>query len=146
MNAWFAWFGSLGDGLIDGGKPIGSASTINSDGSVVSGGGSNPVSGYSVIEAAGMDAAITLAKDCPVLTAVAGCAATRVPIVRCRRPVPARNGRSGVASHVVTQAQRNVPERPAPIGRYGRGQRDHSSPTSSSHAGLRPSLGCHRPG
>jgi hypothetical protein len=69
MNAWFAWFGSLGDALVDGGRPIASATTIQGDGSVVTGGGSNPVTGYSVIDAADVDAAVQLAKGCPVLTA-----------------------------------------------------------------------------
>ena len=69
MNAWFAWFGSLGDALVDGGKPIDTARTINSDGSVVPGGGSNPVTGYSVIDAADADVAVQFAKGCPVLTA-----------------------------------------------------------------------------
>jgi hypothetical protein len=69
MNAWFAWFGSLGDALIDGGKPIGSVKTGNSDGSIVSDGGANSVSGYSVIDADDIDAAARHAKNCPVLTA-----------------------------------------------------------------------------
>ena len=69
MTAWFAWFGSLGDALVDGGNPIGPASTIKADGNIDDNGGPNPVSGYSIIDAADMAAAIELAKGCPVVAA-----------------------------------------------------------------------------
>lgn len=38
-----------------------------SNGSVTAGGGSNPVSGYSLISAKDIDAATALAKGCPIL-------------------------------------------------------------------------------
>ncbi|MGH2628147.1 MAG: hypothetical protein ACRDHY_16025 [Anaerolineales bacterium] len=69
MDAWFAWFGALGDAVVDGGKPIGTAKTIDSNKNVSEGGGPNPLSGYSIIDAADIDTAIELATDCPVLTA-----------------------------------------------------------------------------
>ncbi len=67
MAAWTTWMHALGPALIDGGNPVGRTSTIGSDGKVTSGGGANPVSGYSVIKADSLDAAVKLAQGCPVL-------------------------------------------------------------------------------
>jgi hypothetical protein len=67
MAAWGDWFQSAGGALKDPGNPIGHTSTIAADGSVSHGGGANPVSGYSLLEADSMDAAVALAKGCPVL-------------------------------------------------------------------------------
>lgn len=67
MAAWTKWMQALGPALIDGGNPVGKASTIGGDGKVTSGGGANPVSGYSIIAADGLDAAVKLAQGCPVL-------------------------------------------------------------------------------
>jgi hypothetical protein len=64
MQAWGAWFGSLGSAVIDGGNPVGQSHTISAD-SVVENGGANPVSGYSLIEAADYGDAIAKAKGSP---------------------------------------------------------------------------------
>ncbi|MET0147186.1 MAG: YciI family protein [Ilumatobacteraceae bacterium] len=69
MQAWGSWFGSLGDAVVDGGNPTGASSTIGADGAVTAGGGANPISGYSVLRATDLDAALTLAKGCPLLAA-----------------------------------------------------------------------------
>ncbi|MGE0485198.1 MAG: hypothetical protein AB7Q81_13740 [Gammaproteobacteria bacterium] len=69
MDAWGRWFGSLGKAVLDGGNPVGPASTVASDGSVVAHGGANPPSGYSLIEASDRDDAIAKARGCPVLAA-----------------------------------------------------------------------------
>jgi len=66
MAAWQNWMGSLGDSLIDGGNPIGATKTLAVGGVVNDGGGANPVTGYSLVEAASMDAAIEIAKGCPI--------------------------------------------------------------------------------
>lgn len=66
MAAWGAWMGSLGDALVDGGAPVGLSRTVSSTG-VADNGGSNPVSGYSMVEAANQDAAAEMAKGCPIL-------------------------------------------------------------------------------
>ncbi len=66
MQAWTAWFGVLGDRVIDQGNPVGQVRTIAPSGSV-SEGGTNPSSGYSVIRADNLDQAVELAKGCPVL-------------------------------------------------------------------------------
>ena len=67
MAAWSAWFSGMGGSLLDGGNPVGAAKTINSDGSVSDGGGVNPLAGYSLIEAGSLDAAVDIAKGCPVI-------------------------------------------------------------------------------
>ena len=68
MDAWGAWFGSMGAAVIDGGNPVGMSSTVQSDGSVKNDGGANPASGYSLIEAADLDEALARAKACPILS------------------------------------------------------------------------------
>ena len=50
LDSWGAWFGSMGAAVIDGGNPVGMSCTINEDGSVTDNGGSNPATGYSLIE------------------------------------------------------------------------------------------------
>jgi hypothetical protein len=67
MAAWGTWFGSLGDAVVDGGNPTGPSQTVASDGSTAVGGGPNPISGYSLINATDLDAAVSLAKGCPIL-------------------------------------------------------------------------------
>jgi hypothetical protein len=66
MDQWMGWFGSLGAAVVDGGNPFGPAKTIASNGSVSDGGGA-ALTGYSIIDASGLDDATTKAKDCPVL-------------------------------------------------------------------------------
>ena len=67
MQAWMAWFGGLGAAVVDGGNPSGAAKTLNSNGSVTDGGGPNPITGYSVISAESLDAAVKMAAGCPIL-------------------------------------------------------------------------------
>src|SRR5438132_639000 len=66
MEAWGAWMGGLGPNLVDGGNPVGQARTVAADGAVSNGGGANPASGYSVIKADNLDAAVAAARGCPV--------------------------------------------------------------------------------
>mgnify|MGYP001430212388 CR=1 FL=1 len=35
MDAWGAWYGSMGAAVIDGGNPVGKSSTVRSDGSLI---------------------------------------------------------------------------------------------------------------
>jgi hypothetical protein len=69
MAAWGQWFGSMGSAVVDGGNPVGKSSTVQSSGTVVSNGGANPVSGYSLIEAPSLNEALAKAKGCPILAA-----------------------------------------------------------------------------
>jgi len=67
MAAWGAWMGGLGAALVDGGNPTGPAKTIAKDGKVSDGGGPNPITGYSIVEAQSLDAAVKMASTCPIL-------------------------------------------------------------------------------
>ncbi len=69
MDAWVGWFGAMGAAVIDGGNPVGKSSTVKSDGSLAAGGGTNPASGYSLIEASSLEDAHKKAKGCPILAA-----------------------------------------------------------------------------
>lgn len=66
MAAWVAWMGGIGENLVDGGNPAGMSKTVTATG-VEDNGGANPVSGYTLINAADMDAAIEIARGCPIL-------------------------------------------------------------------------------
>ena len=68
MAAWGAWMQSLGESLVDGGHPVGMSTTLTANG-VVEGGGPNPVSGYTMVQADSMEDAIALGKDCPIFLA-----------------------------------------------------------------------------
>ncbi|MGI9599087.1 MAG: hypothetical protein ACR2QK_23185 [Acidimicrobiales bacterium] len=66
MEAWGAWFGTLGEAVVDGGNPTSRVVTIAAD-RTNSEGGPNPLTGYSLISAADMDSALKMAEGCPVL-------------------------------------------------------------------------------
>ncbi|WP_146591825.1 YciI family protein [Puniceibacterium confluentis] len=66
MAAWGKWMGGLGAALTDGGGPCGPSKTVTANG-VADNGGANPVSGYSLVEAASLEAAVDMAKGCPIL-------------------------------------------------------------------------------
>jgi hypothetical protein len=66
LETWNAWFATLGDAVVDVGNPVGQVRTIGNNGTV-SNGALNPASGYSVIKADSLDAAVALAKGCPIL-------------------------------------------------------------------------------
>jgi len=67
MAAWERWYGALGAAVVDPGNPVGATRTIGADRSVRDNGGANPVSGYSIIEADSLDAAVKKARGCPIL-------------------------------------------------------------------------------
>ena len=62
------WFGQLGDAVVDMGSPFGASATIASDGTPSPGSGSDPATGYTVIEAASLHDAVVMAKGCPGLS------------------------------------------------------------------------------
>ena len=66
MGAWSDWFGALGDALVDGGNPISAAKAISPDGSVMD--ATSAPTGYSIIKADSLDAAVELSRGCPVLS------------------------------------------------------------------------------
>jgi hypothetical protein len=67
MDAWMAWFGSLGADIVDQGSPFGPSTTVSGDGSTSEGGASR-LTGYTLITAPDLSAATEKAKACPVLT------------------------------------------------------------------------------
>ena len=67
MGAWDAWFKTLGDAVVDGGNPTSQAKAISPDGSVMD--ATSAPTGYSIIRADSIDAAVALSKGCPVLAA-----------------------------------------------------------------------------
>ena len=69
MAAWGAWMDGLGTALLDPGNPFGGSTTVKADGSTTAGGGANPATGYTLIDADSLDAAVAFAKGCPILDA-----------------------------------------------------------------------------
>jgi hypothetical protein len=65
MAAWTQWFESLGRALIDGGNPFGPSKAVASDGTV-SDAAPSELSGYSIVSAESLEAAVALAQECPV--------------------------------------------------------------------------------
>ena len=61
-----AWLSSLGDSAVSPANPFKNTSTVKSDGTVTSGSATS-MSGYTIIEAASMEAALEVAKACPFL-------------------------------------------------------------------------------
>ncbi len=63
MDAWMGWFGKLGKAVIDAGAPTKPGKIVSKSGAkAVS---ANPVTGYSIIKADNLDAAVVMAKGCP---------------------------------------------------------------------------------
>src|SRR5262245_12332082 len=68
LQAWGEWYGRLGSAVVDGGNPFTPvAKSVASDGTVSDGPVGTPASGYTVISADSLDAAVNMAKACPVL-------------------------------------------------------------------------------
>ena len=63
---WGQWFAQLGSALVEGGAAMGAAKTVG-PGRAVTDGGSRGLSGYSSVSADTLDAAVELARGCPVL-------------------------------------------------------------------------------
>ena len=66
MARWKAWVDGLGDAMVNPGTPLGKSKTVSSSG-VTDDGGSNPLNGFSIVDADSMDAALEIAKGCPFL-------------------------------------------------------------------------------
>jgi len=65
MEVWMQWATRMGDSLLDLGAPLAAGRRMNPDGSTFSMG--DDTSGYSIIQADSMDAALKLLKDHPHL-------------------------------------------------------------------------------
>ncbi len=66
MAKYMDWLSSLGDKAVSPANPLKGTQTVNPDGSV-SDGGNSGMSGYTIIEADSMEAALSVAKACPFL-------------------------------------------------------------------------------
>ena len=66
MAKYRDWLASLGDAAVSPANPLKGTSTVNPDGSV-SAGGSTTMSGFTIVQADSMEAALSMAKACPFL-------------------------------------------------------------------------------
>ena len=66
MEQWKSWLSGLGDAVVNPGNPVGMSKTVSARG-VTDDGGSNPLAGFSIVRADSMDAALEMAKGCPIL-------------------------------------------------------------------------------
>ncbi len=66
MAAWGAWMEKYKAEIVDPGAPVGQSQTVSSDG-VADHGGANPLSGYTILNCADMQTAISIAQDCPIV-------------------------------------------------------------------------------
>ncbi len=66
MAKYMEWIDSLGGAAVSPMNPLKASKTVKSDGSVVDG-SSVAMSGYTIIEAESMDAALKITKACPFL-------------------------------------------------------------------------------
>ena len=66
MGRWQAWVGSIGDAWVDPGHPLGASRTVSSSG-VVENMASNRLTGFSIVSAGSIEAAIEMARRCPHL-------------------------------------------------------------------------------
>jgi hypothetical protein len=60
---WETWVAGLGGAVVDPGTPLGKAKTVSASG--VGERGANRLLGFSIVRAAGMEAALEIAKACP---------------------------------------------------------------------------------
>ena len=68
-KSWVDWLAGLGKSVVTPGNPTTVAKTIAPSGKVSDGGGTNPVTGWTVLEAKDFDEAVKFAKGCPQLKA-----------------------------------------------------------------------------
>jgi YCII-related domain len=65
MARWQTWMGGLGDSVVDPGAPLGAGNQINAAG--ISERGPDLLTGYSIVTADSLEAAVELVKKCPHL-------------------------------------------------------------------------------
>lgn len=66
MSKYMDWLSSLGDSVVSPANPLKNTRTVHPDGTVTTG-GATLMSGYTIIEADSMEAALSIAKACPFL-------------------------------------------------------------------------------
>ena len=70
MEAWMAWFGEIAGSIVDQGAPFGQCREVTPAGARDLAAGPEVASGYTVVEAADMDAAEKLLDNCPIISSV----------------------------------------------------------------------------
>ena len=70
MGEWMAWAGRVGEKMVDFGTPLAGGVRVTTEGTSPS---TREVAGYSILEAADMDAALELAQGHPHLNMPGGC-------------------------------------------------------------------------
>ncbi len=70
MDDWMAWAGKVGDAMTDFGNPLGGGMLVSPGGVAPSGG---DITGYTILTAPDMAAALALAEDHPHLATPGGC-------------------------------------------------------------------------
>lgn len=66
MANWSAWIDGLGDAVVNPGTPLGKSTFVSSEG-VSNDSAPDPLTGYSIVKADTLDAAVEMAKGCPFL-------------------------------------------------------------------------------
>ncbi len=66
IACWQDWFDNISAAIVDPGNPIGEARTVSITG-FVDDGGPNPLSGYSIVIADDIDAAVAMTRDCQII-------------------------------------------------------------------------------
>ena len=66
QEQWKTWVSDLGDAIVNPGTPMGNSKIVSADG-VSDDDGANRMSGYSIVKADSLDAALDMAKACPFL-------------------------------------------------------------------------------
>jgi hypothetical protein len=67
MGEWNAWYGRMGEAIVDGGAPFGAAKHVAGNGIEDGPLGDNPATGYTVIRADSLEAAAAACEDHPHL-------------------------------------------------------------------------------
>jgi hypothetical protein len=65
MARWKGWMGRLGDGIVDPGMPLGAGKLVSAAG--VADRGADLLTGFSIVTAESLDAALQMARECPHL-------------------------------------------------------------------------------
>lgn len=71
MEKWKAWAADLGSALVNPGTPVGITKVLTKDG-VSNDPSPHPIAGFSILEAADMETALEMLKDCPHIHLMGG--------------------------------------------------------------------------
>ena len=67
MADWMKWFSDLGQAIVDGGAPTMPGKVVSTKNTKAGFVGEQPVTGYSILQAANIDEAVKLSRGCPIL-------------------------------------------------------------------------------